>query len=98
MIPTTKPKQRLFVADLIRQVEDMRDALREMHKALTLLHNHLHNRTPTPGRRSAPRRRNLRALILATKRANPRMNNQEIGHMLQISSGRVSEAFRGKRT
>lgn len=88
MIPSTKAKQRQFVMDLIRQVEDVRNAL-------TVLHNQLHNRPPMPKRPAQKRR--VPKITLRTAYNNGH-SMQTISQVYGISIGRVSEAVHGKRT
>lgn len=88
MIPSTKAKQRAFVLDLIRQVENIRNAL-------IMMHNELHNRPPMPRRPSQKRR--VPADVLRREHRNGH-SMQHISQHYGISIGRVSEAVHGKRT
>ena len=97
MIPSTKPKQREFLRDLIDLIHDRKVRYDEIERQLRILRRQLHNRPQHKGRRTAPPTRKIKPQILALHRANPDLSNQEIAIMLNISSGRVSEALYGKK-
>lgn len=97
--PTTKLKQRLFLAALIRRVDSRTITWAELSTDLKTLYRQLRNRPPV--KKARPRAHPVTPAVAQAVwefyRANPHAINREIGRRFNIDAGRVSEILAGKR-
>jgi hypothetical protein len=97
--PTTKAKQRDYVAGLIHAMEMGLMTRPELIQRLRILLLQLRNRPPvkkgTPI--AQPVTASVRRQVEAMYRADPSITNQAIADALNLNGGRVSEILAGKR-
>jgi hypothetical protein len=101
MIPSTKPKQRWFVDQLIVYLQySPAPNIGKVIQALQALRSELRNRPPIARGQvtAAPVNSFMKAWVLNLHQANPYWNYEQIAQMTGLDNiGRISEILAGKR-
>lgn len=100
MRPSTKAKQRRFLAQLILEAGEEIRARIAFRARMVDLYEELHNR-PARGRGRTVSNKvtpELRARVRNIAAADPTLPHSSIAEIVGVNSGRISEILSGKRT